>query len=128
MGGEESRRGDLGFVLLEESSSCQEGAFLRFGALVWMDCSPTCLCPSQPLSFSDVLQRWSLRGVSQVSEGHRSSGTASPDVDPPPVGGATAVEDEGSAVCRLQELDNLMTGGAAVGAEEAEHSIMGIQR
>lgn len=51
----------------------------------------------------------------------------SPDVDFPPVGGATAIRDEGGGVCRLQELDNLMTGGAAVGAEEAEHSMMGIQ-
>lgn len=51
----------------------------------------------------------------------------SPDVDLPPVGGATAIRVEGGGVCRLQELVNPMTGGAAVGAEEAERSIMGIQ-
>lgn len=46
----------------------------------------------------------------------------SPDVDL-----QTAIRDEGGGVCRLQELDKLMTGGAAVGAEQAERSIMGIQ-
>lgn len=49
-----------------------------------------------------------------------------PDVNLPPVGGATAIGDEGSGECRPQELDNLMTGGAAAGAAEAEQSIMRI--
>lgn len=110
-----------------------------------MDCSPTrgwgwgggggvhAACQSsspaaQPVSlvmYAHDPQEESLRmaRAPEVQEQlHRT-----PDVDLPPVGGATAIGDEGSAACRLQEFDNLMTGGAAVGAAEAEQSIMRIQ-
>lgn len=41
--------------------------------------------------------------------------------------GVPAIGDVGRGAGRLKELDDLMTGGAAVGAVEAEHGIMGIQ-
>lgn len=66
-----------------------------------------------------------VRAIEVQGQLHRTLN--SPDVDLPPVGRAPAIRDEGGGVCRLQELDNLMTGGAADGAEEVERSIMGIQ-
>lgn len=98
-----------------------------------MDCSPTRGWGGgggvQPASVLGIVhddpQEESLRmaRAPEVQEQlHRT-----PDVDLPPVGGATAIGDEGSGACRLQEFDNLMTGGAAVGAVEAEQSIMRIQ-